>query len=126
MPTPGEVARIVLPGISLALKGNCLIGFDEVAAQDETQKPLKDIEDVETYVGELTNLGGVDKLVVDDHRTTGPFCKENTKEVNGIEPASEGNDPVVDNLHESVKVSGRPQTNYLETGDRRPVSESMM
>ena len=69
MATATDVGAVGLVGVGLALEADLAVGFHVVKAiGEQTVKPLKDVNNVEEYVAELSDLGGVYPLVVQNLR----------------------------------------------------------
>ena len=80
-----RVARVVLVGVSLALKGEVGIALVAVTAIGQTEQPLNGIPQVEKDVEHLALLQGVYILVTGTDTIQRTFGENDAKEVDGIE-----------------------------------------
>ena len=80
-----RVVRVVLVGVSLALKGEVGITLVAVTAIDQTEQPLDGIPQVEKDVEHLALLQGVYILVTGTDTIQRTFSENDAKEVDGIE-----------------------------------------
>ena len=80
-----RVVRVVLVGVSLALKGEVGIAFVAVTAIGQTEQPLDGIPQVEKDVEHLALLQGVYILVTGTDTIQRTFGENDAKEVDGIE-----------------------------------------
>ena len=95
----GEVGEVGGVGVGFAFVGDVVIGFEGVASVlDQAQKPFYDICYVEWEIQQLSHLGGMDLLVVDDFRRQPhvPFDEENAEQVDGAEFFTNRDDGVSD------------------------------
>lgn len=77
--------RVVLVGVSLALKGEVGIALVAVTAIGQTEQPLDGIPQVEKDIEHLALLQGVYILVTGTDTIQRTFSENDAKEVDGIE-----------------------------------------
>lgn len=93
--------------IGLALERDVAIG---IAGLCESIEPLDEVEDVEGDVPELTHLGCVNALMIEERGRHHDALsgKEKTEEVDGIE-SPKGNDVIFYHLHSAYKYLYFPE-----------------
>ena len=77
--------RVVLVGVSLALKGEVGIALVAVTAIGQTEQPFDDIPQVEKDIEHLALLQGVYILVTGTDTIQRTLSENDAKEVDGIE-----------------------------------------
>ena len=80
-----RVVRVVLVGVSLALKGEVDIALVAVTVVGQTEQPLDGIPQEEKDIEHLALLQGVYILVTGTDTIQRTFSENDAKEVDGIE-----------------------------------------